>query len=710
MREASVNCALVGEYFGSFSQVRVRNILVNISPPPLLAHRSPSKKKLLRRKVGKNIFFVQILHFLASASPGLVSSLSASPMSTPRKPRYIYPPTYWRDFHLRRRRSGVSAAPHGDFLLGPLQDQAPILTFTKHRVAPLVSIVQNNGTLATSGPTGPLLAALPASKPIAVSRVAQRAKKLLAARPTADELLLAQLAAGPSSRKRKAPAESQSQHSTATIKVRLIWALSECLTKHKVSLLDPPSHDHSLPGMDDQRGALTNTPQGVSFGGGYTVSDPAYAAYIAGREERLVQLTLPRRLQRDASLQRGERFSDMDYVVLSALSALGPEPTSDSNNEEHASEVDYDDMPGLETPPSIFELVACVPDRLQRRRLRRELREMRRYCDFFKTRTADCSRITPVWPVWSEGCEMGSTWASARKHAAWKSKLDSSRYDASQDASGSFEVPVSILLLLSPYPGSTDSTDSTMSSSLNSSLDCTAPVFSDPGMESSAPARANFYWYLVMGREVQAPGAYRSWASADAQYKRVSGASLKGYDRNEWPQLAAAWRASCERGEHRHASTQATATLPATPQANARLPTAPQANARHPRPNRQEGDPPRYSRQARLATGSPARAPTSPLRTVIIESRSPSPQSPPRRRAYAVRTAAGGEIFDSADAAAGHFRRLVLEGKHPVLAVRGSVSTAIDFIEEDVQADPPPSSSSSDGLTVEEERALALLD
>ncbi|KAJ7817080.1 hypothetical protein B0H13DRAFT_1923161 [Mycena leptocephala] len=54
--------------------------------------------------------------------------------------------------------------------------------------------------------------------------------------------------------------------------------------------------------------------------------------------------------------------------------------------------------------------------------------------------------------------------------------------------------------------------------------------------------------YLVTGRKVECPGAYASWTSADAQYRTVSAATVKGY--KSWHALESAWFAGCDRGEH----------------------------------------------------------------------------------------------------------------------------------------------------------------
>ncbi|KAJ7181652.1 hypothetical protein C8R43DRAFT_941465 [Mycena crocata] len=532
-------------------------------------------------------------------------------MSTTKVQR-VYSRTYWRDFH--QRRAAPSASPAGDFLLGPLQDQAPILTFTNTRVAPLVTVVQNNGTLVTSAPAGPRMLSLPATPPMPLSRVAQHAKALLAARPTPDEILLAQLAAGPASRKRK--------------------ARTDCTISKSV-------------------------PTGVSMGGGYHVSDPAYAAYMAGRED-FQTLTRIQRERRNrhfqtlsqpgrSDLQRGERYSNMDYILLPSLQVAAP---PDLSTEEEDSEVDYEEMPDLETPPDasppVHEMVRRVSDRMQRHRLRREFKAMRQYAEFFKATLPQDPESHPTHTL------------------------------IPFEATGLF---------------CTTCTTLTMSSALK----CTPPVYTDPGAENLPIGRARFYWYLVTGRGVQAPGAYRSWTSADAEYKKVSSASVKGYDQCDWALLLSAWRASCGRGEHSHEPQDAV--LSATPPASPLPPATPPASVRRARARDAQMVSTRHPRDSRLENDS-TRPPPSPLRTVVIESRSPSPDPPSSERAYAVRTGGSGEIFDTAAQAKARYQQLMQEGKHPVLGVRRSISGAIDFIEEG--DDTAQSISSLSSLNLEE--------
>ncbi|KAJ7127768.1 hypothetical protein C8R44DRAFT_733193 [Mycena epipterygia] len=108
--------------------------------------------------------------------------------------------------------------PPVNYLLGPLQDQAPIITFTPQRVAPLYTVVQNDGSLVTSASTSerPVFVPPPTknvTKPTRAAAIAERAQAILRARPDPDAHLLAELAAGPAGRKR-ARAEQEDQASS----------------------------------------------------------------------------------------------------------------------------------------------------------------------------------------------------------------------------------------------------------------------------------------------------------------------------------------------------------------------------------------------------------------------------------------------------------------------------------------------------------------
>ncbi|KAJ6477685.1 hypothetical protein C8R45DRAFT_1101995 [Mycena sanguinolenta] len=87
-------------------------------------------------------------------------------------------------------------------------------------------------------------------------------------------------------------------------------------------------------------------------------------------------------------------------------------------------------------------------------------------------------------------------------------------------------------------------------SSSTSPYRCNPPYHPDRG-EPARPVLGR-KMYLVCGRLVKKPGFYTSWPSADAQYKGVSGASIKGY--HNYDDLVAAWHTRCDLGEHDHAT------------------------------------------------------------------------------------------------------------------------------------------------------------
>ncbi|KAJ7079805.1 hypothetical protein B0H15DRAFT_953891 [Mycena belliarum] len=89
----------------------------------------------------------------------------------------------------------------------------------------------------------------------------------------------------------------------------------------------------------------------------------------------------------------------------------------------------------------------------------------------------------------------------------------------------------------------------------SSSCRCAVPFYPDPGQPQGPLPGQKIY--LVTGRKVRFPGAYVSWSSADAQYKNVPSANLKSY--KLWGPLEAAWFASCDRGEHRHPTSDTAA-------------------------------------------------------------------------------------------------------------------------------------------------------
>ncbi|KAJ7851006.1 hypothetical protein B0H14DRAFT_3451581 [Mycena olivaceomarginata] len=105
-------------------------------------------------------------------------------------------------------------------------------------------------------------------------------------------------------------------------------------------------------------------------------------------------------------------------------------------------------------------------------------------------------------------------------------------------------------------------------SSPTSPYRCNPPYYPDPGEPNTLLARRKLY--LVCGRRVKKPGMYTSWASADAQYKHVPGATVKGY--RDYNELKAAWHSRCDLGEHNHPAAPSRAPAHAHDQTPSRVP------------------------------------------------------------------------------------------------------------------------------------------
>ncbi|KAJ7870847.1 hypothetical protein B0H13DRAFT_2350223 [Mycena leptocephala] len=186
---------------------------------------------------------------------------------------------------------------------------------------------------------------------------------------------------------------------------------------------------------------------------------------------------------------------------------------------------------------------------------------------------------------------------------------------------------------------------------------CEVPIIRDPGSTGAVSK-----YYLVTGEDVNA-GAYTSWHSADAQYKRSSSATLKGYLPNDWQDLEAAWRAGCARGEHKHKVPVATPPSPVKKPVNP--PPSPVKKGGMNSPSPASSSSPRQ--------GSVARQP-QPF--------APRPDTPPAPMAYAVRCDGIGDVYGDYEPARDHFLALQEQGMQPVLAVRASLTAAVAFIEE----------------------------
>ncbi|KAJ7073551.1 hypothetical protein B0H15DRAFT_957084 [Mycena belliarum] len=197
---------------------------------------------------------------------------------------------------------------------------------------------------------------------------------------------------------------------------------------------------------------------------------------------------------------------------------------------------------------------------------------------------------------------------------------------------------------------------------------CNLPEYFDPGATVNPRAKM----YLVCGKLVEYPGAYSSWLTADQVHQQSPASTLKGYNFSERADMQAAWRASCERGDHVHPlplrGTPLPTTTPHTHRGRTALSAAPTS----------------------LPTTQGA-APIARRRAVVvIDSRSPSPASsaahrprvaPTGRRAYAVRAQAAGEVFSDYAAARDHFHGLQHLGEKPVMFVGCSLTAAVSFIE-----------------------------
>ncbi|KAJ6479766.1 hypothetical protein C8R45DRAFT_1101210 [Mycena sanguinolenta] len=229
------------------------------------------------------------------------------------------------------------------------------------------------------------------------------------------------------------------------------------------------------------------------------------------------------------------------------------------------------------------------------------------------------------------------------------------------------------------------------------------PVFHpDPG-EPAQPLPGQ-KMFLVCGKYVQAPGYYVSWPSADAQYKGVSGATLKGY--RDFAELRRTWHSRCDLGEHDHPIDPAVL-QPRAPLQPPQPPVPPvQPPATPVRPPRALSPPaaapvwsPPVQSQSVGTPGQFRQAPHVPL--YVIESRSPSPTHaslpPPYNpipdvslsglMCYAVRVGQDGETFTDLLEARDRFHHLQNAGLSPAFMSSPSLTRCLNWIE---QAEPSP--------------------
>ncbi|KAJ7467754.1 hypothetical protein B0H11DRAFT_2239169 [Mycena galericulata] len=223
---------------------------------------------------------------------------------------------------------------------------------------------------------------------------------------------------------------------------------------------------------------------------------------------------------------------------------------------------------------------------------------------------------------------------------------------------------------------------------------CPVPIHLDPGATGVALSK----YYLLTGVQSQFAGAYGSWQTADALYKKNPGATVKGYSAVEWPLLESAWHAACERGEHAELHVRGAPTTPATSIPATSTPRSPckpvtthqfSGSRASPSVSTSAGvtlPAPRLY----IPTRSEVKDNPAPLRTVVIDSRSPSPASSddipsPTISTYAVRAGSGGVglVFEDYSPARIYYHRLRRAGEHPIFAVFKGLTAAVAFIEEE---------------------------
>ncbi|KAF8181401.1 hypothetical protein K438DRAFT_1976122 [Mycena galopus ATCC 62051] len=136
-----------------------------------------------------------------------------------RCPKVIYPPSYWADFHRRRRERAESTTTkpsrNPDLLV---HQQGAAYTFTRLRTAPFLSVYQNDGRWLTV-PTGPLDRNPPPPRPTTppkpkASDVVARAQARLDVHGSEDDILLARFRAN---REGQSPGTSRKHKATGDV-------------------------------------------------------------------------------------------------------------------------------------------------------------------------------------------------------------------------------------------------------------------------------------------------------------------------------------------------------------------------------------------------------------------------------------------------------------------------------------------------------------
>ncbi|KAJ6491884.1 hypothetical protein DFH09DRAFT_1338420 [Mycena vulgaris] len=186
--------------------------------------------------------------------------------------------------------------------------------------------------------------------------------------------------------------------------------------------------------------------------------------------------------------------------------------------------------------------------------------------------------------------------------------------------------------------------------------------------------------------------------SADAQYKSVSGATIKGY--RHWNPLESAWFAACDRGEHNHSGEAGVSCPPATPvwqslpPATQSAPSAIQAGPvvkghktsstsprTSPRPS-----PFKSQSQSRVARDAAGVVPVDFSTLTLSDSSPPTSHNAAvdairGKMVYAVKDGGRGAVFNEYSGARDLYHRLEADGGKPTLASCASLTEGVSFVE-----------------------------
>ncbi|KAJ6601122.1 hypothetical protein DFH09DRAFT_1302430 [Mycena vulgaris] len=224
-----------------------------------------------------------------------------------------------------------------------------------------------------------------------------------------------------------------------------------------------------------------------------------------------------------------------------------------------------------------------------------------------------------------------------------------------------------------------------------SSRRCPVPFYADPGQPAGPLPGQKIY--LVCSQNVQFPGAYTSWPSANAQYTSVSNVTVKAY--RTWPPLESAWLAACDRGEHCHGP------LPGpVPCSTGTIMRAPPSVVYPSPPRSPLPAEPSLRLQSTSGLLSPAQGPATPPATppvAVTSSLSTHLSSSPTRgrralnaipgkMAYAVKNNDQGVVFTDYGRAREMYHTLQAAGEAPSLASCPSLTEGVSFVEGFVTA------------------------